>query len=55
MPEDPPFTLAALDLQMMVVLGGKQRTEAEYRSLIEPAGFKLTRVVPTGMMEAEAV
>jgi len=51
MPEDPPFTLAALDLQMMVVLGGKQRTEPEYRALIESEGFHLTKVVPSGMME----
>ena len=55
MPEDPPFTLAALDLQMMVVLGGKQRSEPEYRSLIEPAGFRITKVVPSGVMEAIAV
>ena len=55
MPEDPPFTLAALDLQMMVVLGGKQRTEPEYRALIEQEGFRLTKVVPSGMMEAVAV
>jgi hypothetical protein len=55
MPENPPFTLAALDLQMMVVLGGKQRTEVEYRELIEPAGFGVTKVVPSGMIEAIAV
>ena len=55
MPEDPPFTLAALDLQMMVVLGGKQRTEAEYRSIIEPAGFLITKIVPSGVLEAVAV
>jgi SAM-dependent methyltransferase len=54
MPNDPPFTLAALDLQMMVVLGGKQRTEQEYRAIIQPAGFQITTVVPSGM-EAVAV
>ncbi len=55
MPENPPFTLAALDLQMMVVLGGKQRTEREYRTIIEPARFQITKVAPSGVMEAVAV
>jgi len=55
MPEDPPFTLAALDLQMMVVLGGKQRTEQEYRAIIEAAGFRVTQVSPAGLIEAEAI
>jgi hypothetical protein len=39
---------------MMVVLGGKQRTEQEYRAIIQPAGFQITTVVPSGM-EAVAV
>ncbi len=36
-----------LDLQMMVMENGKERTEAEYRALFEAAGLKLTRIVPT--------
>jgi hypothetical protein len=36
-----------LDLHMMVVLGGLERTEAEYRRLFAAHGFRLTRVVPT--------
>ena len=36
-----------LDLQMMVFLTGCERTEAEYRSLLDAAGFELTRIVPT--------
>ena len=36
-----------LDLQMMVVFGGLERTEAEYRRLFAAHGFRLTRVVPT--------
>jgi O-methyltransferase domain/Dimerisation domain len=36
-----------LDLHMMVVLGGFERTEAEYRRLFADHGFRLTRVVPT--------
>jgi hypothetical protein len=32
---------------MLVMTGGKERTEEEFRQLYEAAGFKLTRVVPT--------
>ena len=36
-----------LDLQMMVFLTGRERTEAEYRQLLERSGFVLTRIVDT--------
>jgi len=36
-----------LDLHMMVVAGGLERTEAEYRQLFAAHGFRLARVVPT--------
>ena len=36
-----------LDVHMMVLLGGRERTEAEYRRLLAVHGFRLTRVVPT--------
>jgi hypothetical protein len=36
-----------LDLTMLVLPGGQERTEAEYAALLEKAGFRLTRVVPT--------
>jgi hypothetical protein len=36
-----------LDLEMLVMPGGKERTEAEYRALFAGAGFELTRVVAT--------
>ena len=35
------------DLQMIIRRGGCERTERQYRALYEPAGFKLTRVIPT--------
>lgn len=35
------------DLEMLVGIAARERTEAEYRSLYEQAGFRLTRVVPT--------
>jgi len=36
-----------LDVHMMLVTGGLERTEAEYRDLFADHGFRLTRVVPT--------
>jgi predicted O-methyltransferase YrrM len=45
-----------LDLHMLVMLGGRERTEAEYAALLADAGFELTRVIPThagaGIVEA---
>jgi hypothetical protein len=38
---------AANDVNMLVNTGGRQRSESEFRSLYEIAGFKLTRIVPT--------
>lgn len=37
----------ANDVNMLVSTGGRQRSEGEFRSLYEAAGFKLTRIVPT--------
>ncbi len=38
---------AANDVNMLVVAGGRQRNEAEFRELYAGAGFRLTRIVPT--------
>jgi SAM-dependent methyltransferase len=38
---------AANDVNMLVNTGGRQRSEAEFRSLFDATGFKLTRIVPT--------
>jgi hypothetical protein len=35
------------DLHMMVMTGGRERTEAEYGALLGAAGFRLTRIIPT--------
>ena len=32
---------------MLVVSGGRQRSEEEFRSLYRAAGFELTKIVPT--------
>ena len=44
---DEMLTTVMGDLQMMVVLGGKERTDNEYRELMAKAGLRMTRVVPT--------
>jgi hypothetical protein len=36
-----------IDLNMLIMTGGRERTEAEFRKLYEDSGFKVTRVVPT--------
>jgi hypothetical protein len=37
----------SLDLDMLLFVGGRERTEQEYVALLERAGFETTRVVPT--------
>ena len=37
-----------LDLVMLLIPGGKERTEEEYRDLFAQAGFALSKIVPTG-------
>ena len=39
-----------LDLLMLVYSGGRERTQQEYRALLELAGFSLVRVLPTSSM-----
>ena len=36
-----------IDLEMMMMPGGRERSESEFRALFASAGFELTRVVPT--------
>ncbi len=36
-----------LDLNMLVLTKGRERSEGEYRDLFQSAGFSLSRVVPT--------
>jgi precorrin-6B methylase 2 len=42
-----PFFHKFIDLTMLVAVGGHERTEAEYRALLEAAGFRLTSITPT--------
>lgn len=55
-PGEEPFFGKWLDLHMLVLLGARERTEEEYRALLNAAGFELGRVIPTragpGIVEA---
>jgi hypothetical protein len=48
-PGNEPFMGKWLDLAMMLIPGGKERTEAEYRTLYQQAGFELQRIIPTSL------
>jgi hypothetical protein len=49
----------SIDVTMLAVTGGRERTEAQYRTLLAAAGFRLARVLPTqsqySIVEAVAV
>jgi hypothetical protein len=51
-----PHAAKRLDISMLVLTGGQQRDEREYRELLSKAGFRLARVVstesPTSIVEA---
>ena len=43
---EPSFS-KLMDLQMLIMTGGRERTAAEYRALLARAGFEMTGVIPT--------
>lgn len=47
-PGNDPFMGKFLDLTMMLIPGGKERTKDEYWDLYDRAGFDLVGIVPTG-------
>jgi len=46
-PGDTPMLGKLLDLEMLVICGGREREEAEYRALLAAAGFTYLRMIPT--------
>jgi len=58
-PANEPSWIKYLDLTMMLIPGGMERTEEQYRTLLSQAGFRLKRVVatpaPIDVLEAEPV
>jgi SAM-dependent methyltransferase len=45
--DNQPSPAQAMDLNMLVLLSGRERTEEEFRDLLHAAGFELERVIPT--------
>jgi SAM-dependent methyltransferase len=46
-PPNQPDPAKLMDLNMLVLLTGRERTDDEFRDLYALAGFELTRIVPT--------
>src|SRR5262245_3271598 len=46
-PGNTPFYGRWTDVNMLVLLGGRERTEAEYRAPLDSAGLRLARITPT--------
>jgi hypothetical protein len=55
-PPGEPHFAKFLDLEMLMLPGGKERTDDEFRALLESAGFRMTRAIttasPTSIIEA---
>jgi ubiquinone/menaquinone biosynthesis C-methylase UbiE len=45
--KDEPRFAALLDLNMLVMNGGRERTEEDFRQLFAAAGLQVTRLIPT--------
>ena len=45
-PGNAPSFDKLLDLEMLLFTAGKERTECEFRELLDAAGLRLTRVIP---------
>jgi ubiquinone/menaquinone biosynthesis C-methylase UbiE len=58
-PGNEPFGGKILDLVMLLIPGGQERTEEEYRVLFQQANFRRSRVIPTAsevsVIEAERI
>ena len=49
-PGNEPSAAKFLDIIMLTMESGRERSEEEYRSLLQSSGFELTRVIPTPAM-----
>jgi O-methyltransferase len=46
-PGNQPDFAKIIDLEMLLMPGGRERTEEEFRELFARSGFQLTRIIPT--------
>lgn len=47
-PGNEPCQAKMIDVEMLLMPGGRERSEQEFRELLTAAGFRLNRIVPTG-------
>jgi hypothetical protein len=45
--DNEPNPIKLIDVNMLVVTGGKERTHAEYATVLDAAGLRLERVITT--------
>ena len=57
--DNAPSEAKLFDINMLAIVGGRERTEAEYRRLLERSGLTLVRVIatksPLSVIEAHPV
>jgi hypothetical protein len=46
-PRNEPGLAKLMDLEMLVLPGGRERTEQEWKELLQASGFRLEKVIPT--------
>jgi hypothetical protein len=46
-----PGAAKLMDLEMLVLPGGMERTEKEFRELFAASGFRLERIIPTPALQ----
>ena len=46
-PGNTPHFAKALDLDMMIFVGGRERTARQFDRLLDRSGFTMTRIIPT--------
>jgi hypothetical protein len=51
-PGDEPDWMKLLDLHMLVALGGRERSEDDWRELLATNGFRLETPAVPGLLEA---
>ena len=45
--DDEDFEATDIDIDMLILVGGRERTEREYDELLASSGWRLTRAIPT--------
>ncbi len=58
-PGDEPNQIKGIDVVMLAVTGGLERTEAQYKNLFDASGLRLERVIqtrgPISILEASPI